>query len=195
MKEGYDYVIFFEDVMFIGSSSIEIREDGLKCVKLFCENCDCIDGIIVLLFNFGFEIGIINVISVVDLNVFVLVQVCDDENDKVDLDSCCDVFCGKIFVCNNLYQYGIFFIDIILYIYFIYFDLLVVDINKFVVICWVVNGFCYVCIGVIGICFVGFQIVCVSEKLLQVLGIIVVLVDFFEILFVVCKIEDVDEML
>lgn len=37
----------------------------------------------------------------------VLVQACDDENDKVDLDSRRDAFCGKISVCNNLYQYGI----------------------------------------------------------------------------------------
>ena len=41
----------------------------------------------------------------------VLVQACDDENDKVDLDSRRDAFCGKISVCNNLYQYGIPFTD------------------------------------------------------------------------------------
>lgn len=86
-KEGYDYVILPEDATPTGSSSIETREDGLKCAKLFRENRDRIDGIIVSLPNFGFEIGIINAISVADLNVPVLVQACDDENDKVDLDS------------------------------------------------------------------------------------------------------------
>ena len=85
-KEGYDYVILPEDATPTGSSSIETREDGLKCAKLFRENRDRIDGIIVSLPNFGFEIGIINAISVADLNVPVLVQACDDENDKVDLD-------------------------------------------------------------------------------------------------------------
>ena len=100
-KEGYDYVILPEDATPTGSSSIETREDGLKCAKLFRENRERIDGIIVSLPNFGFEIGIINAISVADLNVPVLVQACDDENDKVDLDSRRDAFCGKISVCNN----------------------------------------------------------------------------------------------
>ena len=80
-KEGYDYVILSEDATPTGSSSIETREDGLKCAKLFRENRERIDGIIVSLPNFGFEIGIINAISVADLNVPVLVQACDDEND------------------------------------------------------------------------------------------------------------------
>ena len=134
-KEGYDYVILPEDATPTGSSSIETREDGLKCAKLFRENRERIDGIIVSLPNFGFEIGIINAISVADLNVPVLVQACDDENDKVDLDSRRDAFCGKISVCNNLYQYGIPFTDTTLHTYSIYSDLLAADINKFAAIC------------------------------------------------------------
>lgn len=67
--EGYDYVILPEDATPTGSSSIETREDGLKCAELFRQNRDRIDGIIVSLPNFGFEIGIINAISVADLNV------------------------------------------------------------------------------------------------------------------------------
>lgn len=118
--EGYDYVILPEDATPTGSSSIETREDGLKCAELFRQNRDRIDGIIVSLPNFGFEIGIINAISVADLNVPVLVQACDDENDKVDLDSRRDAFCGKISVCNNLYQYGIPFTDTTLHTYSIY---------------------------------------------------------------------------
>lgn len=62
--EGYDYVILPEDATPTGSSSIETREDGLKCAELFRQNRDRIDGIIVSLPNFGFEIGIINAISV-----------------------------------------------------------------------------------------------------------------------------------
>ena len=100
--EGYDYVILPEDATPTGSSSIETREDGLKCAELFRQNRDRIDGIIVSLPNFGFEIGIINAISVADLNVPILVQACDDENDKVDLDSRRDAFCGKISVCINM---------------------------------------------------------------------------------------------
>ena len=190
--EGYAYVILPEDAPPTGSSSIETREDGLKCAELFRQNRDRIDGIIVSLPNFGFEIGIINAISVADLNVPVLVQACDDENDKVDLDSRRDAFCGKISVCNNLYQYGIPFTDTTLHTYSIYSELLAKDINKFAGICRVVNGLRHARIGAIGARPAGFQTVRASEKLLQKSGITVVPVDLSEILGAARKIEDTD---
>ena len=190
--EGYDYVILPEDATPTGSSSIETRDDGLKCAELFRQNRDRIDGIIVSLPNFGFEIGIINAISVADLNVPVLVQACDDENDKVDLDSRRDAFCGKISVCNNLYQYGIPFTDTTLHTYSIYSELLAKDINKFAGICRVVNGLRHARIGAIGARPAGFQTVRASEKLLQKSGITVVPVDLSEILGAARKIEDTD---
>lgn len=190
--EGYDYVILPEDATPTGSSSIETREDGLKCAELFRQNRDRIDGIIVSLPNFGFEIGIINAISVADLNVPVLVQACDGENDKVDLDSRRDAFCGKISVCNNLYQYGIPFTDTTLHTYSIYSELLAKDINKFAGICRVVNGLRHARIGAIGARPAGFQTVRASEKLLQKSGITVVPVDLSEILGAARKIEDTD---
>lgn len=190
--EGYDYVILPEDATPTGSSSIETREDGLKCAELFRQNRDRIDGIIVPLPNFGFEIGIINAISVADLNVPILVQACDDENDKVDLDSRRDAFCGKISVCNNLYQYGIPFTDTTLHTYSIYSELLAKDINKFAGICRVVNGLRHARIGAIGARPAGFQTVRASEKLLQKSGITVVPVDLSEILGAARKIEDTD---
>lgn len=192
---GYDYVILPEDATPTGSSSIETREDGLKCAELFRKNRDRIDGIIVSLPNFGFEIGIINAISVADLNVPVLVQACDDENDKVDLDSRRDAFCGKISVCNNLYQYGIPFTDTALHTYSIYSNQLVRDIDKFAGICRVVNGLRHARIGAIGARPAGFQTVRASEKLLQKSGITVVPVDLSEILGAARKIEDTDEEL
>ena len=188
--EGYDYVILPEDATPTGSSSIETREDGLKCAELFRQNRDRIDGIIVSLPNFGFEIGIINAISVADLNVPILVQACDDENDKVDLDSRRDAFCGKISVCNNLYQYGIPFTDPTLHTYSIYSELLAKDINKFAGICRVVNGLRHARVGAIGARPAGFQTVRASEKLLQKSGITVVPVDLSEILGAARKIED-----
>lgn len=190
--EGYDYVILPEDATPTGSSSIETREDGLKCAELFRQNRDRIDGIIVSLPNFGFEIGIINAISVADLNVPILVQACDDENDKVDLDSRRDAFCGKISVCNNLYQYGIPFTDTTLHTYSIYSELLAKDISKFAGICRVVNGLRHARIGAIGARPAGFQTVRASEKLLQKSGITVVPVDLSEILGAARKIEDTD---
>lgn len=70
MKEGHDHATSFEDVMFIGSSSTEIREDGPKRVKPPCENCDCTDGTTALPFNPGPETGTTNVTSAVDSNAF-----------------------------------------------------------------------------------------------------------------------------
>lgn len=191
-EQGYDYVILPEDATPTGSSSIETREDGIKCAELFRQNRDKIDGIIVSLPNFGFEIGIINAISIADLNVPVLVQACDDENDKVDLDSRRDAFCGKISVCNNLYQYGIPFTDTTLHTYSIYSDLLAKDINRFAAVCRVVNGLRHARIGAIGTRPAGFQTVRASEKILQATGIIVVPVDLSEILGAARKIKDTD---
>lgn len=191
-EQGYDYVILPEDATPTGSSSIETREDGIKCAELFRQNRDKIDGIIVSLPNFGFEIGIINAISIADLNVPVLVQACDDENDKVDLDSRRDAFCGKISVCNNLYQYGIPFTDTTLHTYSIYSDLLAKDINRFASVCRVVNGLRHARIGAIGTRPAGFQTVRASEKILQATGITVVPVDLSEILGAARKIEDAD---
>lgn len=192
---GYDYVILPEDATPTGSSSIETREDGLKCAALFRENRDRIDGIIVSLPNFGFEIGIINAISASELNVPVLVQACDDQNDKVDLDSRRDAFCGKISVCNNLYQYGIPFTDTCLHTYSIYSEELRKDLRKFAGICRVVGGLRHARIGQIGTRPLGFNTCRASEKLLQKSGITVVPVDLSEILFAAGKIKADDPRL
>lgn len=194
-KEGYDYVILPEDATPTGSSSIETREDGLKCAELFRQHRDEIDGIIISLPNFGFEIGIINTIATADLNVPILVQACDDENDKVDLDSRRDAFCGKISVCNNLYQYGIPFTDTTLHTYSIYSDLLAKDINRFAAVCRVVNGLKHARIGQIGTRPLGFNTCRASEKILQRSGITVVPADLSELLYAAQKIDDNDPAL
>ena len=189
---GYEYVILPEDATPTGSSSIETREDGLKVARQFREHRDEIDGIVVSLPNFGFEIGIINAISDADLNVPVLVQACDDENDKVDLDSRRDAFCGKISVCNNLYQYGIPFTDTTLHTSSIHSELLAQDLNRFAAICRVVNGLRHCRIGQIGTRPLGFNTCRASEKLLQHYGITVVPADLSEILFAAQRITDDD---
>ena len=184
---GYGYVILPEDATPTGSSSIETREDALKCAELFRQHRDEIDGIIVSLPNFGFEIGIINAISAAELNVPVLVQACDDDNDKVDLDHRRDAFCGKISVCNNLYQYGIPFTDTTLHTYSIYSDLLKKDLVKFAGVCRVVNGLRHCRIGQIGTRPLGFNTCRASEKLLQKYGITVVPADLSEVIFAAQK--------
>ena len=192
---GFEYIILPEDATPTGSSSIETREDGLKVARQFREHRDEIDGIVVSLPNFGFEIGIINAISDADLRVPVMVQACDDENDKVDLDSRRDAFCGKISVCNNLYQYGIPFTDTTLHTYSIYSPLLAQDLKKFAAVCRVVNGLRHCRIGQIGTRPLGFNTCRASEKLLQQSGITVVPADLSEILFAAQRISDDDPAL
>ena len=191
----YEYIILPEDATPTGSSSIEPREAGLKVARQFREHRDEIDGIVVSLPNFGFEIGIINAISDADLRVPVMVQACDDENDKVDLDSRRDAFCGKISVCNNLYQYGIPFTDTTLHTYSIYSPLLAQDLQRFAAVCRVVNGLRHCRIGQIGTRPLGFNTCRASEKLLQQSGITVVPADLSEILFAAQKIADDDPKL
>jgi L-fucose isomerase-like protein len=118
------------------------------------------------------------------------VQACDDENDKVDLDSRRDAFCGKLSVCNNLYQYGIPFTDTTLHTYSIYSQYLIDDLNKFAGVCRTVNGLKRARIGAIGTRPAGFQTVRASEKILQASGITVVPVDLSEILGAAHKIDN-----
>ena len=192
---GYDYVILPEDATVTGSSSIETREDGLKVAAQFKENRERIDGIIVALPNFGYEIGILNAINEADLGVPVLVQAYDDYNDKVDLDQRRDAFCGKISVCNNLYQYGIPFSDTTYHTYDIYDPLVQADIVRFAAICRVVNGLRHCRLGQIGTRPLGFNTCRASEKLLQRSGITVVPVDLSEILCAAERIADDDPKL
>ena len=192
---GYEYVILPEDATPTGSSSIETLEDGIKNAELYRQHRDEIDGIIVSLPNFGYEIGIINTISRADLNVPVLVQACDDENDKVDLDSRRDAFCGKISVCNNLYQYGIPYSLTSLHTYSVYSEELVKDINKFAAICRVVDTLRHCRIGQIGTRPLGFNTCRASEKLLQRSGITVVPADMSELIFDAQKVADDDPRL
>lgn len=179
---NYDYVILGEEDTPTGSGSMETREDGVKCANLFRQNRERIDGIIVTLPNFGFEIGVITAIRQANLNVPVLVQACDDDNDKVDLDNRRDAFCGKLSVCNNLYQYGIPFTDTTLHTYSIHSPLLLQDIHRFAAVCRVANRIRNARIGAVGARPAGFQTVRASEKILQRAGITVVPVDLSEII-------------
>jgi len=141
-----------------------------------------IDGIIVVLPNFGDELGIVNTIKLAELRVPLLIQAVDDDNDKVDVKSRRDAFCGKLSVCNNLYQYGIPFTDTTYHTCKINSDIFRNDINRFAAICRVVGGLKHARIGAVGARPAAFQTMRTSEKLLQMSGITVVPVDMSEIL-------------
>ncbi len=163
------------------SGNIETLQDAQKCAELFRKNRDVIDGIIVVLPNFGDELGVVNSLSLSGLKVPVLIQACDDDNDKVDVYSRRDAFCGKISVCNNLYQYGIPFTDTTYHTYPLESEHFDSDLEYFAGVCRVVNGLTNARIGAIGARPAAFQTMRYSEKILQSCGITVVPVDLSEI--------------
>jgi L-fucose isomerase-like protein len=185
---GYDYVILPSKETPTGN--IETYQDAKKCAALFKKNRDNIDGVIVVLPNFGDELGIVNTLNLAKLDVPVLIQACDDDNDKVDVYSRRDAFCGKLSVCNNLYQYGIPFTDTTFHTYPLNSELFAKDVAKFAAICRVVGGIKGARIGQIGTRPQAFQTMRASEKILQATGMTVIPVDLSEILAATEKVDD-----
>ncbi len=171
------------------TGNIEGYEDAIKCARYFKQNADKIDGILVVLPNFGDELGVVNTIKMAGLNVPVLVQACDDDNDKVDVKSRRDAFCGKLSVCNNLYQYDIKFTDTTYHTYSLDSKEFTADITKFAAVCRVVKGMKGLRVGAIGTRPIGFQTMRFSEKILQKADITIVPVDMSEIIGAAEKID------
>jgi L-fucose isomerase-like protein len=189
---GYRYVIL--PVAETPTGCLETYQDALKCAKLFDEHRHDIDGIVVVLPNFGDEVSIITAISAARLGVPIMVQACDDDNDKVDVHRRRDAFCGKMSVCNNLYQHGLPFTDTTFHTQPLEGEAFERDVHRFAAVCRVVNGLRSARIGAIGARPAGFQTVRASEKLLQASGITVVPVDLSEIIAAASKLGEASEV-
>jgi L-fucose isomerase-like protein len=174
-----DYVIGSEDATPHGA--VENLEHAKIYARLFRENAERIDGVLVILPNFGDELGVVQTLDMAKLNVPVMVQACNDEVDKVGVFSRRDAFCGKFSVCNNLYQYNISFTDTTFHTCDIKSQAFRGDLDRFARICRTVKGLTHARIGAIGARPAAFQTVRYSEKLLQSAGITIVPVDLSEI--------------
>ena len=190
-KMGYNTIILPSSETPTGN--IEGYADAVKCADLFRRNSEGIEGIIVVLPNFGDELGVVNSIKMSGLKVPVLVVAVDDDNDKVDVKSRRDAFCGKLSVCNNFYQYGIKFTDTIYHTYSLDSVEFTQDILKFAGVCRVVKGMKGLRVGAIGARPMGFQTMRFSEKILQQSDITIVPVDMSEIIAAAEKIKDTDQ--
>jgi L-fucose isomerase-like protein len=93
-----------------------------------------------------------------------------------------DSWCGKISVCNNLYQYGIKYSLTTSHVIDPKNPEFQTDLKNFISVCRVVNGLRTVRIGAIGARPGAFNTVRYSEKILQRHGISVVTVDLSQIL-------------
>ncbi len=189
-RDGYDYVITPEDATPNGA--IETRAHAKLCAELFRRHADKIDGLVIVLPNFSDELGIIQTLEMANLDVPVLVQACDDEVAKLSVVERRDAFCGKLSVCNNLYQYGIPFTNTTTHTCAIDSQVFADDLNYFARVCRVVKGLRNARIGAIGARPAAFQTVRFSEKLLQTAGITVVPVDLSEIIFGAQSLDDND---
>jgi L-fucose isomerase-like protein len=163
------------------NGAIETLKDASLCAELFRKERDRIDGIVVALPNFGDEKGVVETILRAKLDVPVLVQASEDENDKVDLKSRRDAFCGKLSVCNNLYQSGIRFTDTTTHTCAIGSKEFEADLKRFAAVCRTVRGLRSARIGQIGARPAAFRTVRYSEKLLQATGIAVETIDLSDL--------------
>ena len=177
---GFEYTILSENDTKLGV--VETYSDAKKCAALFAEKKKEIDGIIIILPNFGDEAAVSDAIKLSGLNVPILIQASDDDLLNMDLSHRRDAFCGKLSVCNNLYQNGIKFTLTMQHSCSIMSDEFTRDIEDFAKICRVVKGIRNMRIGAIGARPSAFRTVRYSEKLLQLTGITVVTADLSEII-------------
>lgn len=179
-KMDIESVMLEEDAAKLGS--VVTYEHAKVCAELFKTHADKIEGILVVLPNFGDERGIADTIKLSGLNVPILVQAYPDNLTALDAANRRDAFCGKLSVCNNLRQYGYQFSITKNHTVHPDSEIFENDLGNFISICKVVNGLRNVRIGAIGARPSAFNTVRYSEKILQASGISVITVDLSEIL-------------
>ena len=161
---------------------VETFAEAKKCAALFKQHAGEIDGLLVILPNFGDEKGVAETIKLSGLNVPVLIQAYPDDLGKMDVVNRRDAWCGKISVCNNLYQFGIKYSLSTKHVVSVNDETFINDVKKFIAVCKVVKGLRKVRIGAVGARPGAFNTVRYSEKILQRNGISVTTVDLSEIL-------------
>ena len=179
-KLGHDYVMVGEEDTEYGA--VMTLGEAKTCAELFSRRRADISGIIVVLPNFGEELGVSEAIDRAGLNVPVLIQACDDDFDKLDMANRRDAFCGKISLCNNLYQRGIAFTGTTLHTCPIDSPEFEADVRRFASICNVIRGLCGSRIAMLGARPVAFNTVRFSEKILQKHGISTQTIDLSEVI-------------
>ncbi len=170
--------------------SVETYVHAKACAELFKANRERIDGILVVLPNFGDEKGVADTIKLSGLSVPILVQAYPDDLGSFNIERRRDSFCGKLSVCNNLRQYGYDFSLTSLHTVKPLSDSFKKDLAKFIGVCRVVKGLRSARLGAIGARPGAFNTVRYSEKILQAAGITVTTVDLSEILGDAARLRD-----
>ena len=173
--------------------SVETYQHAKICAELFKKHIDEIDGVLVVLPNFGDEKGIADTIKLSGLKVPILIQAFPDELDAFDVARRRDAFCGKISVCNNLRQYGFEFTLTEQHTVSPNSESFKADLEKFVKVCRVVGGLKSARLGAIGARPTAFNTVRYSEKLLQTSGISISTLDLSEVFGAAERLSDDDQ--
>ena len=189
-QDGYKTVCLTPEGTKFGS--VETLQDARKCGELFRKHGDEIEGIVVSLPNFGDERGVANSIRMADLDVPVLVHAYPDEPNKMLMGGRRDSFCGKISVCNNLWQYGIRFTLTAQHTMAPASEAFKADLKAFAATCRVVKGLKNLRVGVLGARPAAFNTVRFSEKLLENGGITVETLDLSEVFGRIHRLKDDD---
>ena len=171
---------------------VETYADARRCAELLGANRDRLDGVLVVLPNFGDEKGVAEALRLAGTNVPVLVQAYPDELDRLDAASRRDGFCGKISVCSNLRQYGIPFSLTRGHVTSLTGEGFREDLERFINTCRVVKGLRSARIGAVGARPGAFNTVRYSEKILEAEGVTVTTVDLSEVLAGARKLADAD---
>lgn len=169
---------------------VETYEHAKICASLFKGHQDEIDGILIVLPNFGEERGVADTIKLSRLQVPILAQAYPDDMDALNVENRRDAFCGKISVCNNLRQYGFPFTLTEQHTVNPKSEDFKADLIKFIGVCQVFKGLHNARLGTIGARPNAFITVPYSEKLLETCGISVSTIDLSEILGFVEKLPD-----
>lgn len=189
-QEGYGAICLTpEDTKF---GAVETLQDARRAADLFKKHRDEIDGILVSLPNFGDEKAVANSIRLSGLDVPVLIHAFPDEPDKMRMGSRRDSFCGKISVCNNLWQYGIPYTLTRQHTVAPHSESFKEDLKAFAATCRVVRGLKNVRVGVIGARPAAFNTVRFSEKLMEQAGMSVETLDLSEVFGRIGRLRDDD---
>ncbi|MHB9032321.1 MAG: L-fucose/L-arabinose isomerase family protein [Anaerolineae bacterium] len=187
---GIESIMLPPDAPKLGS--VETYEHARACADLFDARRASIDGILVVLPNFGDEKGIAEAVKLSGLRVPILVQAYPDQGSALSVEQRRDAFCGKISVCNNLRQYGYDFSITSAHTSHPLSDSFRADLLRFCAVCRVVKGLSRLRVGAIGARPNGFNTVRYSEKLLQAAGISVCTADLSELLGQAARLADDD---
>jgi len=169
---------------------VETRAEAKVCAELFSRNRDRIEGVVVVLPNFGDEKGVADTMRLSGLNVPILIQAYPDDVTQFGLERRRDSFCGKISVCNDLRQYGFSYSLTDRHTIAVNSAPFRVDLDRFVRTCKVTNGMRTARLGAIGTRPDAFKTVRYSEKLLEASGIAVSVIDFSEVFGKAGKLTD-----